>query len=71
MTRVRAQVELDRDEVSPVSLMRAQEFLLENLEVQAEQSFSPPKAINWETYQIYTRRKKETVQVVAWAKVIK
>ena len=71
MTRVRAQVELDRDEVSPISLLGAQQFLIENLEHQAEHGFVKPKAINWETFHTYTIRRKAIVQVVAWAKVVK
>lgn len=71
MTRVRAQIELDRDEVSPTSLIAAQKYLVEHLEHQAEHIFARPKAINWETFHTYVIRRKAIVQVVAWAKVVK
>jgi len=66
--RFRAQVELDRDEVGPTTIDVAQAYLTENIEWQGDQA---KRAIDWETFRTYIKAKRETIVLVAWAKVVK
>lgn len=68
MKRYRVTAELDRDEVSPLNIRMAQDYLMESLEVQA---LAHQQAINWETFRTYLKTKKDTVLLVAWAKAVR
>lgn len=70
MKRVRAQVELDLDEVNPDVIEMSQAYLTDALEVAAERD---GEVVDWGTFRTYVKvsKRKQTFKIVAWARFVK
>ena len=67
--RIRSVVDLDLDEVSPTAIKAAHEYLVDNLEVQADHA---REAIDWATFARYQKKtRKGTLRIVAFAKTVR
>lgn len=65
--RIRIQAPIDRDAVSPDSILAANAYLTHSLLERAE---SMGVAMNWNTWRCYTRRKRNGDLIVTqWVKV--
>lgn len=70
MKRVRSEVTLDLDEVSPDRIDRAQGYLTEDLEVYAERN---GKVVDWGTFRTYVKvsKRHQIFKIVAFARTVR